>query len=170
MSWNRASLFRIRIGGIQRMSNRRLGKSPDKGFKITLPLILESLVVVLLLDMEDMAVERPHLVLPLLVASLLCFIVACLLHVRRKAPRSRWRMATTAGVVMSVALLIVPWLPFERAAINDMYFLRYFLISVAVMLVLTLASYLRLIYIRRRSQQEILNIRLRAKRRKTQYI
>lgn len=165
MSWNRTSFFKIRPSLIETKATKRLG-ARDNGFKITLPAILESLAVLLLLDMEDIAVERPHLVLPLLIASLMSFIIACAIHCRRKAPRSRWRTATTAGIVMVVVLLIAPWLPFERAPINDMVFLRYFLIAAAVMLMLTIASFLRLRYIRRRSQQEILNIRLREKRRK----
>lgn len=162
---NRYSLWRFRYNPFESKATRRLS-SRKEGFKITLPMIIESIAVLLLFDMEDVAEAKPDYVLPMLFTCLTCIIVAGALHCRRKAPRSRWRTATVISFAIAVLLLLVPWLPFERAAINDMVFLRYFLIAAAAMLLISLGCFLRLRYIRRRSRATIAAMRLREKRRR----
>ena len=156
-------IFKVRRNIIETKAQKRLGKR-DEGFKITLPMLLGALAVTLLFNLDDAAVEKPHRVLILLIVGLLSYFVACFLKFRRKSPRSCWRNATLASVGMMVLMLIIPWLPFERAPINDMVFLRYFLIAAAVSFVISIGCFLRLRYIRRRSRAEVAVMRMRRKR------
>ena len=100
-----------------------------------------------------------------LVVALVAMFILFVVKFRRQAPRTCWRNATWATGMWASMMTIMPLLLY----LFDEFPLEMTLQVVVASSVLWLAClgcYLRLRYIRRRSEEEIIRMRLREKRRR----
>ena len=168
---NRYSLYKIRFGSIEKMANRRLGKSPDER-KIGLSEFIICLAMAAFVNYDRLPETLPHRELVAAGVPTLIMLVGLAVGYYRKPPRSCWHKATYATGMLAMAWSVAPWIIY---LVNGENFSLNAAIEVSlgslVVWAITLGCYLRFRYIRRRSREEIAMMRLREKRhRKAQYL
>ena len=170
--WNRPNFFKIRFGRIEKLANRRLGKSPDEGGKFGWSEFIIILATAAFANQDRLPETLPHRELVAAGIPTLILLVGLAVGYYRKPPRSCWHKATYATGLLATVWSVVPWILY---LINGENFSLNAAIEVSlgslVVWAITLGCYLRFRYIRRRSQQEIAMMRIRERRRRnTQYI
>lgn len=165
---NRFSIWKFNYRDIERKSNRRLGKKEDD-WKMGVGDWIVLLVMFVLTKFQPIPDSVPHAEWISLLIALFVLFVVLFLKFRRQAPRTCWRNATWSlamwASVLTVAPLLLYWLD------EFSWDLTWQIIAASSLLWLAaLGCYLRLRYIRRRSQETVLRLRLERKRRKAQYI
>lgn len=156
---------RLSFGSIERLAQRRLGKSPDDGkLKLGDFIIIGATIGLLNFDLIPESIPCRELIM--VVVAVAFMSLGLFLKYRRLAPRTRWRNAMYATGMIASAWSLLPWIfYFVGKAENRDVVLQLFIASFA-MWVVYLSCVLRHKYIRRRSQQEIAMMRMRDKRRK----
>ena len=157
------NIFRIRYNGIERMASRRLGKVPDESrFKIGDFFIF--LGGTLLFTCYIPSSVKYNLELNVGI-GLLLLLVGGFLNFRRLAPRPCWQRAMRTGVIMSVLWPAVTWICYWCDSIDHK---QAVVISfgTAVWVLIAIVALFRWRYIRRRSQETIIRLRLERKRRR----
>lgn len=165
---NRFSLFKYNYRDIERKANRRLGKRADNSTMRLADWVIMTVLFVLI-KLKPIPDSVPHAEWISLLVALFVLFVMLFVKFRRQAPRTCWRNATWATAMWASVMTVVPFI---------LYWLDEFSLDLAwqivaassVLWIASLGCYLRLRYIRRRSQREIAMMRLRKKRRKAQYI
>lgn len=166
---SRYSFYKIRFGRIEKLVNRRLGKSPDEG-KLKLADVVMFVSTCLLFGINYIPDSVPYnREIEILIAVGL-FCIGLVLNHRRRAPRPCWAKASAATGTIAVVWSVLPWILFWADEV-DVEFARNLTICSSIMWAIFLGCFLRLRYIRRRSREEIAMMRLREKRRrKAQYL
>lgn len=170
--WNRPNFFKIRFGRIEKLANRRLGKSPDEGGKFGWSEFIIILATAAFANQDRLPETLPHRELIAAGIPTLILLVGLAVGYYRLAPRSCWHKATYATALLATAWSVVPWILYlingENFSLNAAIEVS---IGSLVVWAITLGCYLRYRYIRRRSQQEIAMMRIRERRRRnTQYL
>ena len=165
---NRFSIWKFNYRDIERKSNRRLGKK-EEDWKMGIGNWAVLIVPFVLIELKPIPDSVPYAEWISLLIALIVLFVVLFLRFRRQAPRTCWRNATWAlamwASVITVAPLLLYW--FKEFPLD----LTWQIIAASSVLWLaTLGCYLRLRYIRRRSQEIVLRLRLERKRRKAQYL
>lgn len=166
---NRYSFYKIRFGRIEKLANRRLGKSPDDG-KLKFSDVVMFLATALLFGVHYIpeSVEY-HREIEILIAVGV-FGIGLFLTYYRMAPRPCWAKASAATAMLALVWSVLPWILLWAEKV-DVEFAQNMTICSAIMWLAFICCFLRLRYIRRRSRQEIAMMRLREKRRrKAQYL
>ncbi len=166
---NKYSFYKIRFGRIEKLANRRLGKSPDEG-KLKLADVVMFASTCLLFGINYIPESVPnHREIEILIAIGL-FCIGLVLNYRRMAPRPCWAKASTSTGVIAATWSILPWILYWADEI-DVEFAQNLTICSSIMWLAFICCFARLRYIRRRSREEIAMMRLREKRRrKAQYL
>lgn len=166
---SRYSFGKIRFGRIEKLANRRLGKSPDEG-KLKLADVVMFVSTCLLFGINYIPESVPYnREIEILIAVGL-FCIGLVLNHRRMAPRPCWAKASASTGVIATTWSLLPWILYWVDEI-DVEFAQNLTICSSIMWVIFLGCLLRLRYIRRRSREEIAMMRLREKRRrKAQYL
>lgn len=166
---SRYSFGKIRFGRIEKLVNRRLGKSPDEG-KLKLADVVMFVSTCLLFGINYIPESVPYNREIEILIAIGLFCIGLVLTYRRMAPRPCWAKASTSTGVIAATWSLLPWILYWMDEI-DVEFARNLTICSSIMWVIFLGCLLRLRYIRRRSREEIAMMRLREKRRrKAQYL
>jgi hypothetical protein len=155
------NIFRIRFNGIERMASRRLGKVPDESpFKIGDFFIFLGGSLLFTCYIPSSVEYNVELNVGI---GLLLLLLGGFLNFRRLAPRPCWQRALRTGAILSVLWPAVTWICYWCEIIN---FRQSVIISFAtvVWLLITIVALFRWRYIRRRSLQTIIRLRLERKR------
>ena len=156
---------RLTFDSIERLSKRRLGKSPDDG-KMTVGTLIIVGATIALVNFDFLPAGFPCRELITVALSVAFMGLGLYLEYRRLAPRTRWRKAMYATGMIASAWSLLPWIFYFMGEVADKsVVLQLFIASFAMWLV-CLGCVLRHRYIRRRSQQEIAMMRMRERRRK----
>lgn len=166
---SRYSFGKIRFGRIEKLANRRLGKSPDEG-KLKLADVVMFVSTCLLFGINYIPESVPYNREIEILIAIGLFCIGLVLTYRRMAPRPCWAKASAATGTIAVVWSVLPWILLWADEV-DVEFARNLTICSSIMWVIFLGCFLRLRYIRRRSREEIAMMRLREKRRrKAQYL
>ena len=166
---SRYSFGKIRFGRIEKLANRRLGKSPDEG-KLKLADIVMFIATCLLFGINYIpeSVQYNREIEILIAIGIFC--IGIFLASYRMAPRPCWTKASAATGTIAVVWSVLPWILLWADEV-DVEFAQNMTICSAIMWLAFICCFLRLRYIRRRSREEIAMMRLREKRRrKAQYL
>lgn len=166
---NKYSFYKIRFGSIEKMANRRLGKSPDEGkLKLADVVMFASTCLLFGVNYIPDSVQYNREIEILIAIGIFC--IGIFLSYYRSAPRPCWTKASAATGVIAATWSILPWILYWMDEV-DVEFAQNLTICSSIMWVISLGCFLRLRYIRRRSREEIAMMRLREKRRrKAQYL
>ena len=163
---NRFNIWKFNYRNIEYKANRRLGKKDeDSEMSVTDYLILLTLLV--LIYVRPIPDSVPYADWICLFVALVIIFVLLFFRFRRQAPRTCWRNATWSTAMWALMMTVVPLL---------LYWLEEFpldmtlqiIVASSVLWFVSLGCFLRLCYIRRRSQEIVLRLRLERKRRKAQ--
>lgn len=163
---NRFNIWKFNYRNIEYKANRRLGKKDeDREMHVTDYLILLTLLV--LIYVKPIPDSVPYADWICLFVALVIIFVLLFFKFRRQAPRTCWRNATWSTAMWALMMTVVPLL---------LYWLEEFPLDLtwqiiaasSVLWLVSLGCFLRLRYIRRRSQEIVLRLRLERKRRKAQ--
>ena len=166
---NKYSFYKIRFGRIEKLANRRLGKSPDEG-KLKLADVVMFASTCLLFGINYIPESVPYNREIEILIAIGLFCIGLVLTYRRMAPRPCWAKASTSTGVIAATWSILPWILYWADEI-DATAARDISICSIIMWLIFLGCFLRLRYIRRRSREEIAMMHLREKRRrKAQYL
>ena len=155
------NIFRIRYNGIERMASRRLGKVPDESrFKIGDFFIFLGGSLLMTCYIPSSVEYNVELNVGI---GLLLLLVGGFLNFRRLAPRPCWQRAMRTGVILSVLWPVVTWICYWCDIIdhNQAVVISF---GTAVWLLMAIVALFRWRYIRRRSLQTIIRLRLERKR------
>ena len=166
---NRYSFYKISFGRIEKLANRRLGKSPDEGkLKLADVVMFASTCLLFGVNYIPDSVQYNREIEILIAIGIFC--IGIFLSYYRSAPRPCWTKASAATGVIAATWSILPWILYWMDEV-DVEFAQNLTICSSIMWVIFLGCFLRLRYIRRRSREEIAMMRLREKRRrKAQYL
>ena len=166
---NKYSFYKIRFGRIEKLANRRLGKSPDEGkLKLADGVMFSSTCLLFGVNYIPDSVQYNREIEILIAIGIFC--IGIFLSYYRSAPRPCWTKASAATGVIAATWSILPWILYWMDEV-DVEFAQNLTICSSIMWVISLGCFLRLRYIRRRSREEIAMMRLREKRRrKAQYL
>lgn len=140
---------------------RRLGKSNDNRLKFED--IVLAIGVILFCCPNPLPETFPYREeLRILLVVALSFVGA-FLNLRRKSPRRCWTSATWSMGMFALVVSVVPWILHALGDIDVAYARNLSLISIPLWLA-GLGCFLRLKYIRRRSQETIVRLRLNQRR------
>lgn len=157
------NIFRIRYNGIERMASRRLGKMPDESrFKIGDFFIFLGGTLLFTCYIPSSVEYNLELNVGI---GLLLLLVGGFLNFRRLAPRPCWQRAMRTGVIMSVLWPAVTWICYWCDSIDHKQAVVISFGTVVWVLIAIVALF-RWRYIRRRSQEIIVRLRLDRKRRR----
>ena len=160
---NRFNLYRIRYNGIERMASRRLGKVPDESrFKIGDLFVFLGSTMLMTCYIPSSVEHNVELNVGI---GLLLLLVGAFLNFRRLAPRPCWQRAMRTGVILSVLWPALTWICYWCEIIdhNQAVVISF---GTAVWVLITIVALFRWRYIRRRSQEIIIRLRLERKRRR----
>lgn len=143
------------------MANRRLGKVPDKGkLKIGDVLVFVGGMMLCGSYIPDSVPYNLELKTGI---ALLLLLLGAFFNFRRLAPRPCWQRAFRSGAIVTLLWAGLPWafygfgwVEFDEA--------KWISLGAVVWLVITIIAFFRWRYIRRRSQEIILRLRLERKR------
>lgn len=156
---------RLTFRDVEKSATRRLGKNPNEG-KVTLGNLIICGSTIFLIKFDFLPESFPCRELLTVVIAVAFMGMGLYLEYRRLAPRTRWRNAIYATGMIASAWSLLPWILYFIGTAEDRgVVLQLFIASFAMWLV-CLGCVLRHRYIRRRSQQEIVLMRMREKRRK----
>ena len=159
---------RLTFRGIEKSATRRLGKNPNEG-KLTPGNLIICGSTIFLVKFDFLPESFPCRELLTVVIAVAFMGLGLYLDYRRLAPRTRWRNAIYATAMIASAWSLIPWVLYFMGKAEELsVVLQIFIASLAMWLV-CLGCVLQHRYIRRRSQQEIAMIRMRAKRRNLNY-
>ena len=166
---SRYSFYKIRFGRIEKLANRRLGKSPDEGkLKLADVVMFASTCLLFGVNYIPDSVQYNREIEILIAIGIFC--IGIFLSYYRSAPRPCWTKASAATGTIAVVWSVLPWI-LLWADEMDVEIAQNLTICSTIMWVIFLGCFLRLRYIRRRSREEIAMMRLREKRRrKAQYL
>lgn len=166
---NKYSFYKIRFGRIEKLANRRLGKSPDEGkLKLADVVMFASTCLLFGVNYIPDSVQYNREIEILIAIGIFC--IGIFLSYYRSAPRPCWTKASASTGVIAATWSILPWILYWMDEV-DVEFAQNLTICSSIMWVIFLGCFLRLRYIRRRSREEIAMMRLREKRRrKAQYL
>ena len=161
---NKYSFYKIRFGRIEKLANRRLGKSPDEGkLKLADVVMFASTCLLFGVNYIPDSVQYNREIEILIAIGIFC--IGIFLSYYRSAPRPCWTKASAATGVIAATWSILPWILYWMDEV-DVEFAQNLTICSSIMWVISLGCFLRLRYIRRRSREEIAMMRLREKRRR----
>lgn len=166
---NKYSFYKIRFGRIEKLANRRLGKSPDEGkLKLADVVMFASTCLLFGVNYIPDSVQYNREIEILIAVGL--FGIGIFLASYRMAPRPCWAKASAATGTIAVVWSVLPWI-LHWADEMDVEIAQNLTICSSIMWLAFICCFLRLRYIRRRSREEIAMMRLREKRRrKAQYL
>lgn len=160
---NRVSFGKLSFREIARKSNRRLGKS-DKDSAMGLVDWIILIVLFVLIKLKPIPESVPHAEwISLLVAFFILFVLL-FVKFRRQAPRTCWRNATWSTAMWASVMTVVPILLYWLDEFTDIKTVYQVVAASSVLWVACLGCYLRLRYIRRRSQEIVMRLRMERKR------
>ena len=165
---NRYSIWRLRWGGYRSKAMRRLGKDPNER-KLTKGDILIAIGVLVFANFDIIPSSVPNYKELEIILAAVIVLVGAAINLHRRPPRRYWTHFTIATAMIAGFWSAAPWILY---AVDDICFelARNLSLLSSLMWLVSLGSFLRLRYIRRRSQREIALMRLRNKRRrKTEY-
>ena len=145
---------------------RRLGKNPNE-FNMGLgEWIIVAGVLLFSFDIipEGIPYRQELRTLLLTIFALISAVVT----LRRKTPRRRWTNASWAAGVFAFVLTVAPWILYSIGEFSMAEAINMNIVA-GVMWLIFVGCLLRLLYIRRRSKQTIALLRMRQKRRRTEY-
>ena len=160
---------RLTFDSIERLSKRRLGKSPDDG-KMSVGTLIIVGATIALVNFDFLPAGFPCRELITVALSVAFMGLGLYLEYRRLAPRTRWRKAMYATGMIASAWSLLPWIFYFMGEVADKSVVLQLFIASFAMWGICLGCVLRHRYIRRRSQQEIAFMRMREKRRRREMI
>ncbi|MBO7263161.1 MAG: hypothetical protein J6U93_01415 [Alistipes sp.] len=160
---------RLTFDSIERLSKRRLGKSPDDG-KMSVGTLIIVGATIALVNFDFLPAGFPCRELITVALSVAFMGLGLYLEYRRLAPRTRWRKAMYATGMIASAWSLLPWIFYFMGEVADKSVVLQLFIASLAMWGICLGCVLRHRYIRRRSQQEIAFMRMREKRRRREMI
>ena len=159
---NRFNLYRIRYNGIERMANRRLGKMPDEK-KLKVGDIFTFFGGMFIADCffgeAIISVEIDAAI------GFVLLLIGGFFNFRRLSPRACWQRGMRTGFISATLWALTTWICYYADAItlNQALWLS---IEPVIFLVIAFVALFRWRYIRRRSQETIIRLRLERKRRR----
>lgn len=162
---SRFNIWKFNYRDIERKANRRLGSKDSDDDKLHIIDWLILAVLVVFLKLKPIPESIPYSEWISLAVALVAMFVLFIVKFRRQAPRTCWRNATWATGMWAVVITIAPFLLylFDEFPLDMTIQI---VVASSVLWVACLGCYLRLRYIRRRSEAEIIRMRLREKRRR----
>ena len=159
---NRFNLYRIRYNGIERMANRRLGKMPDKKkFKVgdIFTFFGGMFIADCFFGEAIISVEIDAAI------GFVLLLIGGFFNFRRLSPRACWQRGMRTGFISATLWALTTWICYYADAItlNQALWLS---IEPVIFLVIAFVALFRWRYIRRRSQETIIRLRLERKRRR----
>lgn len=164
---NRYSVWRLRWGGYRSKAMRRLGKDPNER-KLTKGDIIIAIGVLVFANFDIVPSSVPNYKELEIILSAVIVLAGAAINLHRRPPRRYWTHFTIATAMIAGFWSAVPWILY---AVDDICFelARNLSLLSSLMWLVSLGSFLRLRYIRRRSRQTIALMRLRRKRREVVY-
>ena len=159
---SRFNIFRIRYNKIERMSNRRLGKMPDEK-KLKVGDIFTFFGGMFIADCffgeAIISVEIDAAI------GFVLLLIGGFFNFRRLSPRACWQRGMRTGFISATLWALTTWICYYADAItlNQALWLS---IEPVIFLVIAFVALFRWRYIRRRSQETIIRLRLERKRRR----
>lgn len=166
---NRYSIWRFRWGGYRNKAMRRLGKDPNER-KLTKGDVIIVLGVLAFANFDIIPSSVPYYKELEIVLGAVIVLVGAAINLHRHPPRRYWTNATIGTAMLAGLWSVAPWILY---AIDNICFelARNLSLLSLLMWLVSLGCFLRLRYIRRRSQREIALMHLRNKRhRKAEYL
>ena len=161
---NRYSVWRLRWGGYRSKAMRRLGKDPNER-KLTKGDIIIAVGVLIFANFDSIPSSVPYYKELEIILGAVIVLVGATINLHRRPPRRYWTHFTIATAMIAGFWSAAPWILYSVDEICFELARNLSLLSLLMWLV-SLGSFLRLRYIRRRSQREIALMRLRNKRRR----
>ena len=164
---NRYSVWRLRWGGYRSKAMRRLGKDPNER-KLTKGDIIIAIGVVVFANFDIVPSSVPNYKELEIILGAVIVLAGAAINLHRRPPRRYWTHFTIATAMIAGFWSAAPWILY---AVDDICFelARNLSLLSSLMWLVSLGSFLRLRYIRRRSRQTIALMRLRRKRREVVY-
>ena len=162
---NRYSVWRLRWGGYRSKAMRRLGKDPNER-KLTKGDIIIAVGVLIFANFDIIPSSVPYYKELEIILGAVIVLVGAAINLHRRPPRRYWTHFTIATAMIAGLWSAAPWILYSVDEICFELARNLSLLSLLMWLV-SLGSFLRLRYIRRRTQREIALMRLRNKRRRT---
>ncbi len=164
---NRYSVWRLRWGGYRSKAMRRLGKDPNER-KLTKGDIIIAIGVLVFANFDIVPSSVPHYKELEIILGAVIVLAGAAINLHRRPPRRYWTHFTIATAMIAGFWSAAPWILY---AVDDICFelARNLSLLSSLMWLVSLGSFLRLRYIRRRSRQTIALMRLRRKRREIVY-
>ena len=164
---NRYSVWRLRWGGYRSKAMRRLGKDPNER-KLTKGDIIIAIGVLVFANFDIVPSSVPHYKELEIILGSVIVLAGAAINLHRRPPRRYWTHFTIATAMIAGFWSAAPWILY---AVDDICFelARNLSLLSSLMWLVSLGSFLRLRYIRRRSRQTIALMRLRRKRREVVY-
>ena len=161
---NRYSVWRLRWGGYRSKAMRRLGKDPNER-KLTKGDIIIAVGVLIFANFDIIPSSVPYYKELEIILGAVIVLVGAAINLHRRPPRRYWTHFTIATSMIAGFRSAAPWILY---AVDEICFelARNLSLLSLLMWLVSLGSFLRLRYIRRRSQREIALMRLRNKRRR----
>lgn len=163
---SRYSIGRLNYRTIESLAKRRLGKSPDEG-KLRIGDIIICAAVFILPNYGILPKDIPQRMEIQTCLAVAIMFVGIFLNLYRMAPRPCWTKATWSVGAIATVFSTLPWILYLAGEAELSLARNLSLCSIAAWVVF-IGCFLRLRYIRRRSQRDIAMIRLREKRRRAQ--
>lgn len=164
---NRYSVWRLRWGGYRSKAMRRLGKDPNER-KLTKGDIIIAIGVLVFANFDIVPSSVPNYKELEIILGAVIVLAGAAINLHRRPPRRYWTHFTIATAMIAGFWSAAPWILY---AVDDICFelARNLSLLSSLMWLVSLGSFLRLRYIRRRSRQTIALMRLRRKRREVVY-
>ena len=164
---NRYSVWRLRWGGYRSKAMRRLGKDPNER-KLTKGDIIIAIGVLVFANFDIVPSSVPNYKELEIILGAVIVLAGAAINLHRRPPRRYWTHFTIATAMIAGFWSAAPWILY---AVDDICFelARNLSQLSSLMWLVSLGSFLRLRYIRRRSRQTIALMRLRRKRREVVY-
>lgn len=164
---NRYSVWRLRWGGYRSKAMRRLGKDPNER-KLTKGDIIIAIGAIVFAKFDIVPSSVPNYKELEIILGAVIVLAGAAINLHRRPPRRYWTHFTIATAMIAGFWSAAPWILY---AVDDICFelARNLSLLSSLMWLVSLGSFLRLRYIRRRSRQTIALMRLRRKRREVVY-
>ena len=168
---SRFNLFRARVANVERQAERRLGKkSPDEG-SLEFADVVMCCAVIAFIKFDIFPESVPYRAQVSYIVAAAILFLGIFLKLRRKAPRTCWNRASWATGFIALFWSVLPWILYlaDGEEFGLEVCAQISLLSIIAWIAF-FGCFLRLRYIRRRSRETIMALRLRNKRRKAQYL
>lgn len=158
--------WHLRFPTYRSKAMRRLGKDPNE-FEMGMgEWILVAGVLLFSFDIIPEGIPYRQELRTLLLT--IFALTGAVVTLRRKTPRRRWTNASWATGMFAFALTVAPWILYSIGEWSTTEAININIIAGVIWLIFV-GCLLRLLYIRRRSKQTIALLRMRQKRRRTEY-